>query len=94
MKNRDLYVKAYNALMSLQDEPAVTASTTDAELTALMEKRWAADLGCDSLDTVEGVMALEQEFNIEIADEEVEFTGQDFTVQQLLDVAVNKASAA
>jgi len=30
------------------------------------------DLGADSLDTVELVMALEEEFNIEIKDEEAE----------------------
>ena len=30
------------------------------------------DLGADSLDTVELVMALEEEFNLEIADEEAE----------------------
>jgi acyl carrier protein len=30
------------------------------------------DLGADSLDTVELVMALEEEFNIEISDEEAE----------------------
>lgn len=30
------------------------------------------DLGCDSLDVVELVMALEDEFDIEIPDEEVE----------------------
>lgn len=30
------------------------------------------DLGADSLDTVELVMALEEEFNIEIPDEEAE----------------------
>lgn len=92
MKNRDLYVKAYNALMSLQDEPAVTHSTTDAELATLMEKRWAADLGCDSLDSVEGVMALEDELGIEIPDDDIQF-GWDFKIQQLLDVAVNKAAA-
>jgi acyl carrier protein len=33
---------------------------------------FANDLGADSLDTVELVMALEEEFNIEIPDEEAE----------------------
>jgi acyl carrier protein len=37
------------------------------------------DLGADSLDTVELVMALEEEFNLEIADEEAE---QISTVQE------------
>ena len=31
-----------------------------------------SDLGADSLDTVELVMALEEEFNVEIPDEEAE----------------------
>ena len=37
------------------------------------------DLGADSLDTVELVMALEEEFDLEIADEEAE---QISTVQE------------
>lgn len=40
------------------------------------------DLGADSLDTVELVMALEEEFNCEIPDEEAE---KITTVQQAVD---------
>ncbi len=40
------------------------------------------DLGADSLDTVELVMALEEEFNVEIQDEEAE---KITTVQQAID---------
>ncbi len=36
------------------------------------EASFAEDLGADSLDTVELVMALEEEFDIEIPDEEAE----------------------
>jgi acyl carrier protein len=36
------------------------------------DARFIDDLGADSLDTVELVMALEEEFNIEIPDEEAE----------------------
>ena len=36
------------------------------------EASFINDLGADSLDTVELVMALEEEFNIEIPDEEAE----------------------
>jgi len=41
-----------------------------AEVTA--EAHFINDLGADSLDTVELVMALEEEFNLEIADKEAE----------------------
>ena len=40
------------------------------------------DLGADSLDTVELIMALEEEFNTEIPDEEAE---KITTVQQAID---------
>jgi acyl carrier protein len=36
------------------------------------EASFIDDLGADSLDTVELVMALEEEFNIEISDEDAE----------------------
>ncbi len=43
------------------------------------ESSFIDDLGADSLDTVELVMALEEEFDLEIADEEAE---QISTVQE------------
>ena len=46
------------------------------------EKAFVADLGADSLDTVELVMALEDEFETEIPDEEAE---KITTVQQAID---------
>jgi acyl carrier protein len=36
------------------------------------ENRFIDDLGADSLDTVELIMALEEEFNVEIPDEDAE----------------------
>jgi acyl carrier protein len=46
------------------------------------------DLGADSLDTVELVMALEEEFETEIPDEEAE---NITTVQQAIDYVVNNS---
>lgn len=46
------------------------------------ESNFANDLGADSLDTVELVMALEDEFNIEIPDEDAE---KITTIQQAVD---------
>ena len=43
---------------------------TDEEVKA--EASFVEDLGADSLDTVELVMAFEEEFNIEISDKEAE----------------------
>ncbi len=45
-------------------------------------KSFVDDLGADSLDTVELVMALEEEFNIEIPDEDAE---KIITVQSAID---------
>jgi acyl carrier protein len=45
------------------------------------------DLGADSLDTVELVMALEEEFGCEIPDEEAE---KITTVQKAIDYIVNR----
>jgi len=53
------------------DEGEVTASASFVD-----------DLGADSLDTVELVMALEEEFEIEIPDEDAE---KITTVQQAID---------
>ena len=48
------------------------------------ESAFVEDLGADSLDTVELVMALEDEFDIEIPDEQAE---KIKTVQQAIDFA-------
>ena len=54
------------------------------------EASFANDLGADSLDTVELVMALEEEFDIEIPDEAAESIG---TVQAAVDFIIEKSPA-
>jgi acyl carrier protein len=49
------------------------------------------DLGADSLDTVELVMALEEEFETEIPDEDAE---KITTVQQASDFVTSRAASA
>jgi acyl carrier protein len=50
------------------------------------EKAFVADLGADEMDLIELVMSIEDEFGIEIPDEEAEKLG---TVQLLLDYVIN-----
>ena len=51
-----------------------------------LESSFVDDLGADSLDTVELVMALEEAFECEIPDEEAE---KITTVQQAIDYVTN-----
>ena len=55
------------------------------------DANFANDLGADSLDTVELVMALEEEFDIEIPDEAAE---EIATVQAAVDYISNKVAAS
>ncbi len=55
------------------------------------EASFANDLGADSLDTVELVMALEEEFDIEIPDEAAE---QIDTVQKAVDYIKEKVATS
>ena len=54
------------------------------------ESNFVNDLGADSLDTVELVMALEEEFETEIPDEEAE---KITTVQQAVDYITSRAKS-
>ncbi len=60
------------------------------EETVKPEANFANDLGADSLDTVELVMALEEAFEIEIPDEAAEGIA---TVQAAVDYICDKAGA-
>jgi acyl carrier protein len=55
-----------------------------------VESSFVNDLGADSLDTVELVMALEEEFETEIPDEEAE---KITTVQQAINYVQNHVKA-
>ncbi len=55
------------------------------------QSKFMDDLGADSLDTVELVMALEEEFDIEIPDEAAE---QIISVQDAVDYINNKVTAS
>lgn len=55
------------------------------------EANFAEDLGADSLDTVELVMALEEEFNLEIPDEAAEKIA---TVQAAVDYIEKQGTPA
>ena len=55
------------------------------------EAKFVDDLGADSLDIVELVMALEEEFKIEIPDEDAE---KITTVQQAIDYVTERRSQA
>nr|QCI04689.1 Acyl carrier protein [Apoglossum ruscifolium] len=54
-----------------------------------LEANFADDLGADSLDTVELVIAIEEEFNIEIPDEDAEKIANLTQAVEFIDNAVN-----
>lgn len=61
---------ADNIFERVQDIVAQQLGVDKKQVT--LEANFASDLGADSLDTVELVMAIEEEFSIEIPDEEAE----------------------
>jgi acyl carrier protein len=72
----------------LEKVQAVVAEKLDIELTKVTaEANFANDLGADSLDQMDLVMALEDEFGIEIPDEDA---AQLTTVQAAVDFIVEK----
>ncbi len=77
IKNRIVEIIA-NQLGIEEEDVTATASVID-------------DLGADSLDVVELVMALEEEFDLEIPDEEAE---KITNVQNIFDYMANALQAA
>lgn len=75
----------------LQKVTSIVVEQLSVEATEVKpESSFANDLGADSLDVVELVMALEEEFDIEIPDEAAE---QIATVQDAVDYIGKKAAA-
>ncbi len=67
----------------------IIAEQLDVDLASVKpEASFVNDLGADSLDTVELVMALEEEFGVEIPDEEAE---KITTVQHAIDYIREKS---
>lgn len=62
--NEDIFFKVQKLVADQLEVEDITTVTPSAN--------FANDLGADSLDTVELVMALEEEFDIEIPDEDAE----------------------
>ncbi|MCG6137752.1 MULTISPECIES: acyl carrier protein [Nostocaceae] len=71
------------------DQLSVDDDKVDKTITP--QANFANDLGADSLDTVELVMALEEEFDIEIPDEAAE---KITTVQEAVDYINDKVAAS
>lgn len=70
----------------------IVADQLSVDADTITEKsNFANDLGADSLDTVELVMALEEEFDIEIPDEAAE---KITTVQEAVDYIDSKVVAS
>lgn len=66
----------------------IIAETLGVDISEVTENAsFITDLGADSLDTVELVMALEEQFNIEIPDEDAE---KIQTVGQVIEYIKNK----
>ncbi len=71
---------------------AIVAEQLSVEADKIKEEStFAEDLGADSLDTVELVMALEEEFDIEIPDEAAE---KITSVQDAVNYISNKVAAS
>ena len=79
--------------MSLEDKvkKIIAEQLSVAEDQIKPESAFVEDLGADSLDTVELVMALEEEFEIDIPDEEAE---KIRTFQDVLNYIKTHASGA
>ncbi|MGD1805759.1 acyl carrier protein [Dapis sp. BLCC M126] len=81
MSNEEIFTKVQKIVSQQLEKPMEDVKP---------ESNFANDLGADSLDTVELVMALEEEFEVEIPDEEAEKIA---TVQAAVDY-INEQTTA
>lgn len=73
---RDRVIKVISEQLGIPNAPAITD-----------EKSITSDLGADSLDEIELIIALEDEFDIEITDEEAE---KCTSVSEVVSVITNR----
>ncbi|PNJ91599.1 acyl carrier protein [Cylindrospermopsis raciborskii] len=83
MSANEIFDKTFQRVKKI----VVDQLSVDAE-TVIPKASFANDLSADSLDTVELVMALEEEFGVEIPDEAAE---KITTVQEAVDYIINNA---
>ena len=86
----ELAVIAESSFSSRKPDKIVAEQLGVAEADIKIESSFVDDLGADSLDTVELVMALEDEFEMEIPDEQAE---KITTVKQAIDYATAHVKA-
>ena len=77
-----------NILKNLQVVVAEQLDVQGKEITE--ESSFANDLGADSLDTVELVMAIEEEFDIEIPDEKAELIKTVGQAAEFIQITLNE----
>ncbi len=86
---RDFIIKKIGAMMALLDDikEVVVEQLSVSPEEVKEDAKFVEDLGADSLDVVELVMALEEKFDIEIPDDEAE---KIQTVKDVVDYIENK----
>lgn len=81
------------ALSTLERVKAVVAKNLDvSEEKVVEDAKFSEDLGADSLDTVELVMALEEEFGCEIPDTDAEKIKTVADAARYIDVQIAKGA--
>lgn len=89
MSRNEEKTKQYNTILKdLQAVVVEQLGVKDSDITE--EASFANDLGADSLDTVELVMAIEEQFSIEIPDEKAEMIKTVGQAAEFIQVTLNE----